>query len=69
MKVGEIIKLMKKQGWYLLKHGTNHDKWTHKLYSNPFIPIPRHKSQELSSGVEIKIKTAIKEIQREMEGN
>jgi predicted RNA binding protein YcfA (HicA-like mRNA interferase family) len=65
LRAGEIIRKMKKQGWYKLEEGTNHAKWTHdKLLSRAYIPVPRHDSQELSSGVENEIMKCIKEVER-----
>jgi mRNA interferase HicA len=32
-------KKLRKQGWVLLRHGSNHDVWTNGVISEP---IPRH---------------------------
>lgn len=65
MKVGEIIRIMKRQGWKLKEHGSEHDKWAHELYfSKSYICIPRHKSEELSKYVENKIKSAMHEVEK-----
>lgn len=40
MKTKDLIKLLEKNGWYLLRNGSNHD-----VYSNgkEMEPIPRHR--------------------------
>ncbi len=40
MKRRDFIKLLEKNGWYLLRNGTNHDIYTN---GNSIEPIPRHK--------------------------
>ncbi|MDO1604720.1 type II toxin-antitoxin system HicA family toxin [Lactobacillus sp. YT155] len=39
MKTNKLLKLLKQNGWYLYRHGGNHDIWTNEIY---FVPIPRH---------------------------
>jgi predicted RNA binding protein YcfA (HicA-like mRNA interferase family) len=39
MKRRILIKLLEKNGWYLERHGTNHDIYTDGVNSEP---IPRH---------------------------
>jgi len=40
MKRRDFIKLLEKNGWYLLRNGTNHDIYTN---GSAIEPIPRHK--------------------------
>jgi predicted RNA binding protein YcfA (HicA-like mRNA interferase family) len=65
MKASEIARKLKAQGWYIYQHGTRHDKWRHNKYKNGkmSILIPRHKSEELSPGVQAEILTAMNEIE------
>lgn len=44
MKTQELLKILKKNGCYLLRHGSNHDIWFSPL-SNKQFPIPRHKAE------------------------
>ena len=49
MKWSEIRKIAENNGWYLLRHGANHDIYIHqeKEFS---ILIGRHKSEEIKTG-------------------
>ena len=40
MKRRDLIKKLEANGWYLLRHGDNHDVYTNVVASEP---IPRHK--------------------------
>ena len=40
MKRRDLIKKLEANGWYLLRHGDNHDVYTNGVASEP---IPRHK--------------------------
>lgn len=40
MKQIDLIKILKKNGWYFLRHGGNHDVYTNGVYN---ISILRHK--------------------------
>lgn len=40
MKRTELIRRMEANGWYLLRHGAEHDIYTNGIKSEP---IPRHK--------------------------
>lgn len=44
MKAGELTKLLKKNGCYLLRHGSNHDIWFSPATSKQFA-VPRHKDE------------------------
>ena len=48
-KVNEVLKLLIDDGWYLHKHGANHDLYRHPTKPNQ-IPVPRHGSKELAKG-------------------
>lgn len=52
---------MKEQGWFLLEHGGEHDHWTHELIDD-YVPIIRHFSEEVSKGIEHKVKKLMREI-------
>ncbi len=51
MRVNEMLKILKKDGWYLYKHGGNHDIYVHDTKDGQII-IPRHPSKELKKGTE-----------------
>lgn len=40
MKKKDLIKLLKKNGWVLLRNGSNHDIYSNGSYN---ISVPRHK--------------------------
>lgn len=50
-KVSEILKRLKKDGWYLHRHGANHDQYRHPTKKGQ-IPVPRHGSSEVAKGTE-----------------
>ena len=47
--VNEVLKKLKKKGWYLDRHGKKHDIYIHDDFDLP-ISIPRHGSKELAPG-------------------
>lgn len=49
MKYSEVIRLLSKQGCYLVSHGANHDKWYSPI-NNRYFMLPRHASQEAKNG-------------------
>lgn len=51
MTVNEILKILKKDGWYLHRNGKKHDIYRHPTKVGQ-IPIPRHPSQELARGTQ-----------------
>lgn len=55
MKVSELIKLLKKNGCYIVRHGKKHDIWFSPLTGNQF-PVPRHPSQDVKKGTLASIK-------------
>lgn len=40
MKHKDLVRRLESKGWYLLKHGSNHDIYTN---GKDIEPIPRHK--------------------------
>ncbi len=54
MKVNEAVKLITKDGWYLLRHGKKHDIYVHPTKEGTVI-IPRHQAAELKKGTELSI--------------
>ncbi|RRK31185.1 type II toxin-antitoxin system HicA family toxin [Schaedlerella arabinosiphila] len=50
MKTSELLKILKKNGCYLLRHGKRHDIWYSPI-SNKKFSIPRHKD-EIKSGTQ-----------------
>ncbi|MBR5596472.1 MAG: type II toxin-antitoxin system HicA family toxin [Lachnospiraceae bacterium] len=40
MKRNDLIRLLEKNGWYLLRHGSNHDIYTNGARNET---IPRHR--------------------------
>lgn len=57
LKVSELIKLLKKNGCYLIRHGKKHDIWFSPITKKQF-PVPRHPSQDIKSGTLSSIKDA-----------
>ncbi|MCL2007341.1 MAG: type II toxin-antitoxin system HicA family toxin [Treponema sp.] len=49
MKVSELIKLAKKHGCYIKRHGSEHDIWVNPTTGNT-ASIPRHHSKEVATG-------------------
>ena len=49
MKTSELIKILKKNGCKLMRHGANHDKWYSPISDKSFI-LPRHGSKEVKTG-------------------
>lgn len=48
-KMKDVVDEIKKNGWSLHRKGTNHDIYKHPK-SNKELSVPRHKSNEISSG-------------------
>ncbi|MCI8283957.1 MAG: type II toxin-antitoxin system HicA family toxin [Firmicutes bacterium] len=44
MKTTELLKILKKNGCYLVRHGSNHDIWFSPITTKQFA-VPRHKSE------------------------
>lgn len=51
MKVSEILKILKKDGWYLEREGGRHSLYVHPTKEGTVV-IPRHPSSELKKGTE-----------------
>lgn len=54
MKANQAVKILKKDGWYLLRHGKKHDLYVHPTKEGSVI-IPRHPTTELRKGTELSI--------------
>ena len=48
MKTNELLKLLKKKGCSLIRHGSNHDIWYSPVTGKQFA-VPRHK-KEIKTG-------------------
>lgn len=44
MKTTELLKIFKKNGCYLIRHGSNHDIWFSPITNKQFA-VPRHKDE------------------------
>ncbi|MCL1804891.1 MAG: type II toxin-antitoxin system HicA family toxin [Clostridiales bacterium] len=55
MKVGELIRLARKHGCYIKRHGSEHDIWVSPITGGS-ASIPRHQSKELGTGIAERIK-------------
>lgn len=51
MKVSEILRILKKDGWYLHREGANHSLYRHAIKEGTVI-LPRHPNTELKKGTE-----------------
>jgi predicted RNA binding protein YcfA (HicA-like mRNA interferase family) len=51
MKISELIRLISRNGCFLLKHKSRHDLWINSNTGETFI-IPRHQSEEVPKGLE-----------------
>ncbi|MCQ2532673.1 MAG: type II toxin-antitoxin system HicA family toxin [Saccharofermentans sp.] len=49
MKVSELKKILRKNGCFLVRQGTNHEHW-HSILSNKSFMVPRHDSKEIPKG-------------------
>ncbi|KFC19375.1 type II toxin-antitoxin system HicA family toxin [Chryseobacterium sp. FH1] len=54
MKISELLKVLKKDSWYLHKNGSRHDLYRHPTKPGQ-IAVPRHSSQEIAKGTEQQI--------------
>ena len=50
MKGSELLRRIKKVGWYLVRHGSEHDLYGHDDHPGVLIAIPRHGSKEVPTG-------------------
>ena len=53
MKGSELVKLLKKNGCYLVEHGGRHDEWFSPITGKSF-PVPRH-NKEVPKGTVLSI--------------
>ncbi len=58
MKWNELRKIAETNGWYLWRHGANHDVYRHPDKSYP-IQIGRHGTEEIKNGTFNKLKKQI----------
>jgi len=58
MKWSELRRIAIRMGWYLERHGSNHDIFAHKRKDFK-IQISRHGSDEIMKGLEKKLKKQI----------
>ena len=49
MKISELLKVLKKDGWELYRNGSRHDIYRHPNKIGQ-IAVPRHGSQEVAKG-------------------
>lgn len=59
MKVSEIVRLMKKHGCIIKRHGAEHDIWINPITGGE-ASVPRHGSKELPTGTANKILKCLK---------
>ena len=52
--VNELLKTLRKDGWYLYRSGGNHDLYRHLTKAGQ-LTIPRHGSKELAKGTYMSI--------------
>jgi len=50
MKFNELLRLLKKDGWYILRQGGSHILMAHPAKAGKII-IPYHKSKEVKKGL------------------
>ncbi len=55
MKCSELLRILRKDGWYPISQSGSHVKLKHDTKSGIII-FPNHGSQEIGKGLEIKIK-------------
>ena len=48
-KVSELLKLLKKDGWFLYRNGSKHDIYRHPVKDNQ-LTVPRHAAKEMAKG-------------------
>ena len=53
-KYSELLKILKKDGWYLHREGSRHSQYRHPTKEGQ-IPIGRHLSKEVPTGTHQKI--------------
>ena len=48
-KLNELLKRLKKDGWYIHRHGSNHDLYRHPTKDGQ-LTLPRHRGKEVAKG-------------------
>lgn len=48
-KLSELLKLLTKDGWFIHRHGANHDLYRHSVKEGQ-LTLPRHKGKEVAKG-------------------
>ncbi|GIM52049.1 addiction module toxin, HicA family protein [Capnocytophaga cynodegmi] len=51
MKVSEMLRLLKEDGWFLYREGKKHSLYKHETKTDTVI-LPRHPATELKKGTE-----------------
>lgn len=59
MKCSEFLRLLKRDGWYVVSQNGSHIKMKHTVKSGIVI-FPNHGSQELGKGLEAKLRKKAK---------
>ncbi|WP_223560190.1 type II toxin-antitoxin system HicA family toxin [Chryseobacterium lathyri] len=54
MKVNEVVRVISDDGWFLHRHGANHDVYKHTTKKG-FVIVPRHGAKELKKKTELSI--------------
>lgn len=54
MKYSELIRLLKRNGCEIKRHGKKHDIWVNPETGN-FVSVPRHQTEDVPTGLEKKI--------------
>ena len=54
MKCSELLRILKKNGWYVISQKGSHLKLAHLIKTNKII-FPDHGSQEIGKGLEMRI--------------
>lgn len=57
MTYGELKRLLKKSGCYLVREGKRHEQW-HSPTTNETFPVGRHNTEEVAEGTLKNIKRA-----------
>lgn len=55
MKSSELIRLLKKDGWYAVRQAGSHMMMQHEFKKGQIV-VPNHGSSEVGKGLELKIK-------------
>lgn len=57
MKYSELIRILKKSGCFIVRHGSRHDIWKSPITGDIF-QVPRHQTEEVRPGTLKEIKKA-----------